>query len=137
MKYRAVLNLLIPLFFVVSNHSNAELLSPDQAFQVSVERINAQILLFHFEVAPGYALYRDKLKLSIADRASDNLPKMVSTPKKLKFVTDKDSAVYSSGFTVKITSRNLNRGNVYYSYQGCSTEYNVCYQAISKIFSIN
>jgi thiol:disulfide interchange protein DsbD len=57
-----------------------ELLPPDQAFPFNAEVKNGQTLQLHWEIAEGYYLYRDKLKLSLENSPDVSIASF-STPR--------------------------------------------------------
>ncbi|WP_173069413.1 protein-disulfide reductase DsbD [Sulfurimicrobium lacus] len=114
-----------------------EFLEPDLAFKLKVSVKDAQTLVASFTPAPGYYLYRDKIKLALKDApgssiANLELPK--GEPKSdPNFGTSEvyhhpfDAIVHLQGAAKKITLKA--------SYQGCS-EKGVCYPPILKSFDL-
>ena len=45
-----------------------EFLPPDQAFKLTLDAIDAQHIQAAFTIAPGYYLYRDRIKFAVKDR---------------------------------------------------------------------
>ncbi|MBI5890641.1 MAG: protein-disulfide reductase DsbD N-terminal domain-containing protein [Nitrosomonadales bacterium] len=65
------MNLILPAMLAAlalplnASGADADLLSPDKAFRLSAQLAKAGEIVVRYDVAPGYYLYRDKLKFSV------------------------------------------------------------------------
>jgi len=116
-------------FACVSSAAEPDLLEPDQAFRFSARLVDADRIEVHYQIAPGYYLYRDKFKFqaipdAVAIDASQLPPGKVKKDEffgdvqtyrgDLKFTLPVKSASSSARFTLKAVS------------QGCA-DIGVCY----------
>jgi thioredoxin:protein disulfide reductase len=110
-------------------------LTPDQAFGFDVVVRDAHTLQASFSEAPGYYLYRDKIRFSVGNDAATIAA--VSFPKG-KMEHDPnfgDTEVFRHSFQVRIildrTRTEATRIALHARYQGC-TDLGVCYLPIDK-----
>ncbi|MDB5924437.1 MAG: thiol:disulfide interchange protein [Betaproteobacteria bacterium] len=80
---RLLLVLLVLLACPASGASPDDLLEPDQAFRFAARAIGRDTIEVHYQIAPGYYLYRDKFKFAV-DQASVDLGPADLPPGKLK-----------------------------------------------------
>ena len=109
-------------------------LPPDQAFNLSLDACDNKTLIANFQITPGYYLYRDKTRFTLAGGAAKianiELPK--GEPK-----NDPNFGlieVYHQSFQAKIVLENADATKpvtVNASYQGCSDK-GLCYPPIEK-----
>lgn len=120
-----------------TNAPDDEFLHPDKAFQLDVAAIDNEQLEAVFKVAPGYYLYKDRIKFDIQDASQGSISKVSLPAGEMKddpnFGTKE---VYHHDFSAKVTAANTT-GKVVLSakFQGCS-EKGLCYAPQTKTFSI-
>ena len=122
------------------NLGTQEFLPPEQAFQLDLVTTPAGELQAVYTIAPGYYLYRDKLKLEVQSPAGTKLDAL-----KLPVAEAKDDPnfgrmyVYHNSFSATAKLTGLPPGSnslvVAASYQGCS-EQGICYPPIDKTQTI-
>ncbi|MEI6757098.1 MAG: protein-disulfide reductase DsbD, partial [Chlorobium sp.] len=134
----AFIAVVLALFFRVSTCLAGDFLDPEQAFKVSAELRNARTVAVHWEIAKGYKLYRDRVKIGVesgnAQLTAPVLPKGISftdpsTNEKLEIYHDKLDVslplVKADGlFTLSV------------EYQGCAED-GLCYPPITKLFRVD
>ena len=119
-----------------------EFLPPDQAFKLTLDAIDAQHIQAAFTIAPGYYLYRDRIKFAVKDRPE--VSKLVSVDLPVGDMKDDPNfgrmEVYHHDFNANLVIDSANTTppviTVEASYQGCS-EKGLCYAPIKKPFSID
>jgi thioredoxin:protein disulfide reductase len=122
----------------LSNKSKATFLPPDQAFQLSINALEAHTLRANFSVTPGYYLYRDRISFKLAD-ASITLNKVDIPPG----VTKQDRnfgavQVFHQNFAAQlalVVPTGQNSVTLIAEYQGCS-EQGLCYPPIEKTLTV-
>ena len=116
----------------------ADFLDPESAFKVRAELNNARTVEVHWDIAKGYKLYRDRVKIGVesgnAQLKAPVLPKGIiftdpSTSEKLEIYHDKlDVSVplvkADAPFTLNV------------EYQGCAED-GLCYPPITKLFRVD
>jgi thiol:disulfide interchange protein DsbD len=112
----------------------------DQAFSVSVVLLDQSSLAVSFKLAPGVALYRERL--SAATQSLSGPPQQlrwVLPPGQLKHdqVLDKDLELYQANFSVplKLASDAVDDMTLTITYQGCA-EAGLCYPPQHKTFRV-
>jgi thiol:disulfide interchange protein DsbD len=55
----------LPVTHVVAQVGDLKLLPPEQAFRLSARALDTRTLEANFDIAPGYYLYRDKLRFAL------------------------------------------------------------------------
>ena len=63
--FRLFAGLALALFHVGPLQAEVAFLEPGQAFRLRVSDTGAGELLLHWDIAPGYYLYRDRLKIAV------------------------------------------------------------------------
>ena len=112
--------------------NNATFLKAEKAFIVSVEQESEDLLLINFNVAKGYYLYKDQIKIILDNKEINNINFPESKIKEDEFFGK--SEIYDSSFILKINiENNSNLVNVYY--QGCANK-GLCYPPIRKNFDL-
>ena len=116
---------------------DAEILTPDQAFQLSITAENQHTLKANFAIAKGHYLYRNKITFESQDLALETVLPMSDIKKDTHFG---EVEVYHNAVTARLILNNppanLQKIKVQASYQGCS-EKGLCYSPIRKAFEIN
>lgn len=129
-RHRLLTPILILLTLIWAGVATAqpELLSPEEAFGVEAQAEDGAIRL-DFEVAEGYHLYQDKLKI---ESATDAL--RLGTVELPEAVIDDDpvfgkTPVYKTDFTARLPVESSAGGEsrIMVEYQGCSDIHGVCY----------
>ncbi|MFA6014271.1 MAG: protein-disulfide reductase DsbD [Gallionellaceae bacterium] len=116
----------------------ASFLAPDQAFSVSVDACDKNILVANFNIAPGYYLYRDKLSFALQGKAkitSIELPQGESKNDPTFGLIE----VYHQSIQAKLLLENVDSAqplSLTVGYQGCSDK-GLCYPPVEKILEIN
>ena len=117
--------------------SDAEILTPDQAFQLSITAENQHTLKASFVIAKGHYLYRNKITFESQDLALETVLPTGDIKKDTHFG---EVEVYHNAVTARLILNNppanLQKIKVQASYQGCS-EKGLCYSPIRKAFEIN
>jgi thioredoxin:protein disulfide reductase len=122
----------------VSSGYAADFLNPDQAFKLKAELNSARTIALNWEIAKGYKLYRERVKVSVdggsASVKEPVLPKGImitdpSTNEKLEIYHDKLSVdvplVKADGaFTLNV------------EYQGCAED-GLCYPPMTRSFKVD
>ena len=122
---------------VLFTKPDAEILTPDQAFQLSITVENQHTLKANFVIAKGHYLYRNKITFESQDLALETVLPMSDIKKDTHFG---EVEVYHNAMTARLILNNppanLQKIKVQASYQGCS-EKGLCYSPIRKTFEIN
>ena len=83
-RYAVFFVALIALFLRVHACFATDFLDPEQAFNVKAELKNNHSVVVHWDIAKGYKLYRDKVKISVesgsAELKQPVLPKGIKVP---------------------------------------------------------
>jgi thiol:disulfide interchange protein DsbD len=114
-------------------------LSPDQAFQLTLAAVDRQHIRATFTVAPGYYLYRDRIKFTVSDRP--NAAKLVSIDLPTGEIKEDPNfgrqEVYHHDFDANIVvNSNQPTLAIEARYQGCSDQ-GLCYAPIKKILKVD
>ncbi len=126
------------------NTKEDEFLSPDEAFKLDLNAINANNIIANFKIAPGYYLYKNRIKFGeqVDIPVKDSLGSGV-TSVNLPAGDIKDDPnfgkqeVYHHDFTANLGITKTSTPIVIKAiYQGCS-EKGLCYAPQTKIISIN
>jgi len=121
------------LFF---DQSEEDFLSPDEAFKLELAKQDHQTLIAQFKVAPGYYLYKQRIKFIIKDAGNGSISAV-----NLPVGETKDDPnfgkqeVYHHDFLASIQLTNPNNAILQATYQGCS-ENGLCYAPQTKTFNI-
>lgn len=115
-----------------------EFLPPDVAFKLALNAVAADTIQADFTVAPGYYLYRERIKFVVQNKVavidSVNLPKgeIKQDP------NFGQQEVYHHNFSASILLSNKTSDALVIeaTYQGCS-EQGLCYAPIKKILNVN
>jgi len=112
---------------LLSINSGDELLAADEAFAFSHKMENGQLKLT-WQVAEGYHLYRDKIKVSVTEGAADLMPLQLPTSEKTNDPVFGEVEVYKGQATAYLAAKNISdNATLKVSYQGCSSVSGVCY----------
>jgi len=121
-----------------SENDADEFLPPDVAFKLLLNPVSADTIQADFTVAPGYYLYRERIKFVVQNKSAVigrvNLPKgeIKDDPNFGK------QEVYHQSFSAAILLSNKTSDDIAIeaTYQGCS-EKGLCYAPIKKILNVN
>ncbi|MFO1428930.1 MAG: protein-disulfide reductase DsbD [Candidatus Competibacteraceae bacterium] len=117
------------------------LLEPDQAFMLSITTTGPRTFKVHWDIADGYYLYKDKIKLDLRD-APDLAIQTVDLP---PGETTEDAhfgrrQVFYRQASALAQLQGADRGDrtidVQVSYQGCAEALGVCYPPISRTLPV-
>ena len=131
MKYLLLSCLMI---VAVSSVAQDEFLDPEVAFVLSVDQTDTQLQV-HWEITPGYKLYRDKIAWDMGglDTSAIALP-----PAEIYYDEnfEEDMAVYHTPISVSVPLPDSNGPSALrITYQGCA-DAGLCYPPITKQFDV-
>ena len=114
-----------------------EFISPDEAFKMSVSKLNGNQMVINWEIEEGYYLYMGMFEFS-TDQNKVQIIKATmpdGTKKVDEFFGDVD--VYYHKTNVKLVfDKIVNGTNLIVKYQGCA-DAGLCYPPIKKIVSLD
>lgn len=123
----------------LSGKSKATFLPPDQAFQLTLNAVDAHTLQAQFSITPGYYLYRDRISFQSGDAAVTlskvDLP-LGETKQDRNFGAVQ---VFHHNFAAQlalVVPSGQNSVTLIAEYQGCS-EQGLCYPPIEKTLTVN
>ncbi|MBV5326577.1 MAG: protein-disulfide reductase DsbD [Chlorobium sp.] len=135
--------LLLVLFFFsflfrASALSAADFLDPEDAFILRAELGSNRTVVLHWDIAKGYKLYRDMVKVSVeqgnAEISDPVLPAGVTVTDP---TTNETVAIYHDALTVELP---LVRADGVFTlkaeYQGCAED-GLCYPPVTRLFTVN
>lgn len=110
-----------------------EFLSPDVAFKLNLSVIDAENLNAHFKTAPGYYLYKERIKFVIKDANTGKIEAVNLPAGEIKDDPNfGKQEVYHHDFDAKIQLSAANNPVIHATYQGCS-EKGLCYAPVTKV----
>lgn len=121
--------------------SQDNLLEPDQAFILSIKAGNPNTLLAHWQIADGYYLYRDKLKLELVGENPAGLTGIDLPAGEIKedeFFGRQEVLYRQATATAHLQPTSISDPHnlrVRASYQGCA-EIGVCLPPVSKVIDV-
>lgn len=124
-------------FIQVAADEEDKILSPDEAFQLSIKARDSKTLIADFNISPGHYLYKQRIKFQLQDKAaviqSVELPQGESKQDPnfgatIVYHHDFSATIILAGAAKQVT--------VLATYQGCS-EKGLCYSPIHKTVQIN
>lgn len=117
--------------------SGSELLPADEAFAFSHSMVDGKLQL-NWNVASGYHLYRDKIKVSVETGSADLMPLELPPSVLSKDPVFGEVNVYKGTATAYLSAANIaDNTTIDLSYQGCSSESGVCYPPEHKKITLN
>ncbi len=121
------------------NDSEDEFLSPDVAFKLNLSATDATSIQAEFTVAPGYYLYRERIKFTVQPATDGSISEVTLPAGEIK--NDPNfgkQEVYHHDFkaNIKLASVKGNDVTIAATYQGCS-EKGLCYAPIKKTFTVD
>jgi thioredoxin:protein disulfide reductase len=118
------------------NSAEEDFLSPDEAFKLEVTPQDSQTLLAQFKVAPGYYLYKQRIKFIIKETSAGSISTINLPDGEIKEDPNfGKQEVYHHDFIANIQLENANKPTLQVSYQGCS-EKGLCYAPQTKAFNL-
>lgn len=112
-----------------------EPIAAEEAFIFQARIINKLDIEFSWQIAPGYHLYQDQLKILNSNNIEllnkDNLPQGIETEDSILG----KSVVYDSQLKIKMLLNDKITEKILVEYQGCSNE-GFCYEPITKMVHI-
>lgn len=116
-----------------------ELLPPNVAFQVQAKQVSSTEIVFAYQIAPGYVLYKDRFTM-IMSGGNAKVADVIIPNGEIKYdkAMKQDMEMYRNQVTVrvKIKPGQGTQGTLIATAQGCATEQGVCYPPINKAWSI-
>lgn len=114
------------------------LLSAEQAFGISVRRADGGLVV-DLDVAPGYWLYQDRLRIAADDpRVRISVPRLPAAVAKYDKALERNVALYGQGRTsIAVTVDDVYVPfRLHVSIQGCALAAGVCYPPVTKVFQV-
>ncbi|MDR2220205.1 MAG: protein-disulfide reductase DsbD [Methylobacillus sp.] len=125
---------------LLADDDAARILEPNKAFHLQVEAVDAQTIIAHFTIAPGYYLYRERISFKL-DGADDSVIAAIELPPgEIKQDPNfGEMLVFHESFDGRILLKHTGAApqeiTLLASYQGCS-ERGLCYAPIEKTLSV-
>lgn len=137
---RTLLVILLSLFIPFSYAENSlQPLPPEQAFIFTTHLTKNNQLTLQWNIAPGYYLYRDQLRVKLAPASQVqlgevNLPEGVQKTDSIRG----SYQIYSGTLTLDVPLASIDKGmlDLIIGYQGCSTK-GFCYTPINKSLQVD
>lgn len=123
---------------LISDSDTESFLSPDAAFKLDLIRKDAQSIQAKFTVAPGYYLYRERIKFAVQSPADIKVSEVTLPAGEIKNDANfGKQEVYHRDFDagLKLVASSNKSVIINAIYQGCS-EKGLCYAPIKKTFTI-
>jgi thiol:disulfide interchange protein DsbD len=121
--------------------SEEDLLEPDKAFALSTRVVDGVTLEATWTIAPGYYMYRDKLKFEVAEGAVTLKPAALPTGKIKADPLFGKVETYTKSVTARISlERRIvepHTVKLRIGGQGCNEPIGVCYPPITKVVGFN
>lgn len=122
-------------------NAGEEFLEPDKAFAFIADITDANTVTARWDIADGYYMYRDKLKVTLKEGPGVKLGKVVLPKGKIKHdeFFGKQEVYYQQAQVKVPLIRSANSAQdikLHFSYQGCA-ESGICYPPINKTVALN
>jgi len=129
---------LVALFLRVNACFAADFLNPEEAFKIKAELKNTHSVLLQWDIAKGYKLYRDKVKIGVeSGKAQLQIPEL---PKGIKVTdpsTNETVEIYHDKLTVEVPFVKVEGVfTINVEYQGCAED-GLCYPPINRIYKVD
>jgi thiol:disulfide interchange protein DsbD len=115
-----------------------DFLDPDQAFKVSAELKGKNSISVNWQIAKGYKLYRDQVKVSVD--SGDAKLKAPSMPAGITVVdptTNEKVSIYHDSLAIDVpVEKSSGPFKVNVSYQGCAED-GLCYPPMNRVFKVD
>jgi thiol:disulfide interchange protein DsbD len=133
----AFLAVFIALILRVNTCVAADFLDPEEAFKVKAELNNAQEVVLHWDIAKGYKLYRDRVKIGVeSGKVQLQVPVL---PKGIKVTdpsTNETVEIYHDQLTVVVPlAKDAGVFTLNVEYQGCAED-GLCYPPMNHLFKV-
>ncbi len=117
---------------------DVELLTAEQAFGISVRRADGGLVV-DLDVALGYWLYQDRLRIAADDpRVRVSVPRLPAAVAKYDKALERNVALYGPGRTSVAVA--VGGASVLFrlqvAIQGCALAAGVCYPPVTKVFRV-
>jgi len=130
----------IAAFKAFFSHRQKPFLKRSEAFHLDLEAPNRHELLAHFQIAPGYYLYRDKIRFKLVTPALGATLGPVAMP---PATIEKNPylgtlIIYKTPFTLPLPLTGIHKGEsltVVAHYQGCAVR-GICYPPVTRTWHI-
>ena len=106
-------------------------LNVDEAFKISLKKNEKKSLSIKFDIANGYYLYKDKIKISVDNEEITKIFFPKSKIKEDEFFGK--SEIYDKNFSLIVEKNNKRGALLEVLYQGCANK-GLCYPPIKKTF---
>lgn len=125
--------------FIEVADDEEDILSPDDAFKLSIQALDTSTLLADFKVAPGHYLYKERIKFEL--QTSGNSVQSIDLPQgeSKQDPTFGETIVYHHDFKATVhlaTAATSKQLTLLATYQGCS-EKGLCYSPIRKTLQVD
>ena len=129
---------LVALFLRVNACFAADFLNPEEAFKIKAELKNTHSVLLQWDIAKGYKLYRDKVKIGVeSGKAQLQIPEL---PKGIKVTdpsTNETVEIYHDKLTVEVPFVKVEGVfTINVEYQGCAED-GLCYPPINRVYKVD
>jgi len=115
----------------------AEFLDPEQAFQVRADLGADGSIGLHWDIAKGYKLYRDRIKVSVEEGKAT--VRELDLPKGVDYVdpsSNEKMEIYHGHLTARVALSQVDGPfRIKVGYQGCAED-GLCYPPIDKVFEV-
>ena len=137
-RYASFIVFLVALVLRATACFATDFLDPEQAFKVRAELNNAKSVVVHWDIAKGYKLYRDRVKVGVESGKAQLQPPLL--PKSIK-VTDPTSGesveIYHDSLTVEVPLvKTDGLFTLSVEYQGCAED-GLCYPPMTRLFKVD
>lgn len=119
--------------------NDGEYLSPEVAFKLDLTAVDAQNIQARFTVAPGYYLYKERIKFTLKSPAEVKVANITLPAGEIKDDHNfgkQEVYHYDFNANIQLTATSKNKVIFDASYQGCS-EKGLCYAPIKKTFTVD
>lgn len=111
-----------------------DFLPPDVAFKLNITRQTPDLAIAHFQIAPGYYLYKQRIKFNIEDQNTGQVSSVALPEGDLKDDPNfGQQEVYHHDFQATLNISQPNNPIIKATFQGCS-EKGLCYAPQTKTF---
>jgi len=134
----AFLAVLMTLCIRFGTAGAADFLDPEQAFKISSELTAGRSIAVHWQIAKGYKLYRDRIRVSVEN--GDAKLKAPSLPAGITVVdpsTSEKVVIYHDRLSIDVPVENASAPfKVNIEYQGCAED-GLCYPPVNRVFKVD
>ena len=137
-RYAAFIVVLAALFLRVNACFATDFLDPEQAFKVKAELNNTKSIVLHWDIAQGYKLYRDKVKVGVeSGKAQLQVPVLPKGIKVTDPTTNEAVEIYHDTLTVEVPLvKTDGLFTLSVDYQGCAED-GLCYPPMTRLFKVD